>query len=93
MEQEAVFHEAGSSALDPLVPGAGTAAVHWVRETPPETRGVTGLPGPCLGSKWLLCHMQWSVGIHTHTLALALFFPGNLLLDVILGRFSGLDEH
>lgn len=67
MEQEAVFHKAGSSALDPLVPGAGMAAVRWVRETPPETRGVTGLPGPCLGSKWLLCHMQWSVGIHTHT--------------------------
>lgn len=30
---------------------------------------------------------------YAHTLALALFFPGNLLLDVILGQFSGLDEH
>lgn len=83
MEQEAVFHKAGSSALDPLVPGAGTAAVPWVRE-PEQTRGFTGLPGPCLGSKWLLCHMQCSVGVHTHTRS-GLILPWKLAFGCYFG--------
>lgn len=47
MGQETVFHKAGGSALDPFMPGAGTAAVHW-SEKLSKPRGSQG----CLGHVW-----------------------------------------